>query len=87
MTTPGHPLSIRYDPTSDYATIYFAAEARFPEYESTVATPDEWSIRNAHVVVMFSSTGQLLAMEIGGASRVLYPELLERLVKNSVDGG
>lgn len=72
-------LHISYDRAADYAMFYFAALDRFPEGETVIATPDEWSIRDAHVAVTFSKSGQLLAIEVGGASRVLHAELLEQI--------
>lgn len=70
MSTEQRPPHISYDRATDYATVYFASGDRFPEEETVVAMPDEWIIPNAHVAVMFSRTGQLLAIEVGGASRV-----------------
>lgn len=78
MSPEHRPLQISYDRVADYAMVYFASEDKFPEDETVVAQPDEWSIRNAHIAVMFSKTGQLLAIEVGGASRVFYPEMLQR---------
>ena len=77
MSTERRPLRISYDRTTDYAMVYFASDDKFSEVETVMAQPDEWNILNAHIAVMFSKTGQLLAIEVGGASRVFYPEMLQ----------